>query len=195
MKTRMLLALLLACGMAKAANAAPPCHFKGLSVGDKATPQQIMSHFGVAKYGVDADKPEDSAAEAARLRRGETVGLMNAVEEEWWKEGSACGYDYCRIKYGQVSVGSEPFPIQVGVDVFFDASTRQITAIDVTYDSTAWDEVLGLLNTKYGKNWRECDTQGVTMNYETKKSFQSVISVLTHRQLGINRAYIASAIR
>jgi hypothetical protein len=170
------------------AHAATPCDFKGLSVGDKATPQQIMSHFGIAKYSVDADKPTNSAAEAARLRRAETVGLMNAVEEEEWKEGSACGYDHCRINYGRVSVGSEPFPILVGVEVFFDASSHQITAIDVTYDSTAWDEVLELLNTKYGNNWREDDTQGVTTNYQTKKSFQSVITVLTHREPGINRA-------
>ena len=72
--------------------------------------------------------------------------------------------------------------------VFFDPSTHQITAIDVTFDNTAWDEVLELLNTKYGNNWRKDDTQGVTTDYQTQEYFQSVITVLTHRESGINRA-------
>jgi hypothetical protein len=168
-----------------ATHAVTPCDFKGLSVGDKATPQQIMSHFGIAKYSVDADRPTNSAAEEAQLRRAEKVGSMNAVEEEEWKAGPACREEYCRIPYG-VSVGEEPLPIPVGVAVFINPSTHQVTAIDVTYDTVQWDEVLELLNTKYGDNWREEDKQGVVMNYEDKKSFPIVVKVLTHRSAGIN---------
>jgi hypothetical protein len=35
--------------------AVTPCDFKGLSVGDKATPAQIMKHFGIVKFVADSD--------------------------------------------------------------------------------------------------------------------------------------------
>jgi hypothetical protein len=166
-------------------HAATPCDFKGLAVGDRATPQQIMKRYAISNYVKHAAKHFD---DAAFIKRAAKVSLMNATEEEEWKEGSACDADSCRIRYGDVSVGSEPVPIPVGVVVFFDPSTHQITAIDVTFDNTAWDEVLELLNTKYGNNWRKDDTQGVTTDYQTQEYFQSVITVLTHREPGINRA-------
>ena len=35
--------------------AAPPCDFMGLSVGDKMTSQEIMSHFGIQTYKTNPD--------------------------------------------------------------------------------------------------------------------------------------------
>jgi len=174
--------------LAGTACAATPCDFRGLAVGDHATPQQIMAHFGITKY-TTADPPQTQAehdrAFSAELKRGAQVSLINAAEEKAWQEGAACREDFCRIPYGSVHVGEDPFPVQVGVFVAFD-STHKITAIDVSFDRLQWEEVLELLNTKYGDNWRKEETQDVTTDYETKKSQPDVVTVLTHRTAGTN---------
>ena len=99
--------------------------------------------------------------------------------------GSGCGHKHCRIRYGEVHVGEEPYSIPVGVYVFFDSASK-ITAIDVSYDKLQWDDVLELLNTKYGNNWRKEETQDTTTDYETKKSQLDVVTVLTLRNNGTN---------
>lgn len=178
------LALLLYCS---AANAAPPCDFKGLSVGDKATPKQIMKRFGFDKYK-DADEAQKIAhgdvAYQAYLKRAEKVGLINAADEQDFHLGPACGRNYCRIPFG-VTVGIESFPIRVGLFIAFDKGGT-IEAIDVSYDSLDWGAVLTLLNTKFGDDWRVEETPDITTDLETKKSEQVTVIVLTHKTFGIN---------
>jgi hypothetical protein len=170
-------------------HAATPCDFKGLSVGDKATPQEIMQHFGIAKYiteNADSRKMTDAAYEAywgAINKRANTVGMENAMEEERWNRGPVCNESYCDIPYG-ISVGNEP-KIPVGVFVGFD-STGTVTAIDVSYDYLEWDEVLEMLNAKYGDNWDKRETPSAAADYETKKSEPFEETVLTHRNVGTN---------
>jgi len=132
-------------------HAATPCDFKGLSVGDKATPTQIMKHFGIDKF------VEDSDAEFTKQQKApgywehvKKVGLHNAAEEIFWRMGPSCNYNSCEIPFG-VTVGSGAFPISVGVFISFDKAGT-IEAIDVTYDYLQWDEVMELLNTKYGNS-------------------------------------------
>lgn len=180
-------AMCLAVLATAAAHAAPPCDFKGLSVGDKATPQQIMKHFGIEKFAdADAELPQEQRDTAfnAHLTRAEKVGLTNAAEEEDWKLGPACGHSYCRIPYG-VSVGSGAFPIPVGVFVSFDKAGT-IEAIDVSYSYLQWDDVMELLNTKYGNNWRTEVTPQAVTNFETKKSETIDMTEITHRTPGVN---------
>ena len=165
-------------------NAAPPCDFKGISVGDHFTPQQIMAHFGITKYK-DADLPKSKDQFNAQLERAKVVGLMNAAEEEDWNEGPSCGKTHCRIPYG-VTVGEEPFPVHVGVFVSFNLKGK-ITAIDINYDKSDWDEVLQMLNTKYGNDWRKDELVDVVTDYQTKKSETTTVTVLTHRNRGINQ--------
>jgi hypothetical protein len=185
-----LLALLAVwfCLAASAAHAAIPCDFKGLSVGDNATPQEIMRQFGIAKYITKkADEPNDEQHKAASddlLERAKKVGSMNAVEEETWNRGPACGETNCEIPFG-VSVGNEPYSIPVGVFVAFDGASK-ITGIDVRYDFLQWDDVLELLNTKYGNNWDKEETPFVVTDYETKKSQPFVATLLRHRNVGTN---------
>ena len=69
--------------------------------------------------------------------------------------------------------------------VAFD-QTGKVTAIDVYYGKSDWDEVLSLLNTKYGNNWRKEEIQDVTTDYEHKKSELDTVTVLTHRTPGTN---------
>jgi hypothetical protein len=168
-----------ACASIAAAHAATPCDFKGLSVGGKATPQEIMQHFGISKYK-DANNSKMTEADNANvLKRAERVSLINAAEELAWNRGPACEESDCEIPYG-VSVGNEPFPIPVGVMVFFD-STSKITSIDVTYDEQQWDEVLELLIAKYGGDWDKKVTSFTLMNYETKEVQPADSILLTHR--------------
>jgi len=169
--------------MLNVASAATPCDFKGLSVGDRATPQQIMQRFGVTKYA-DSDTPLTPDQLKARLERAKEVSLINALEEEEWKQGPACDKTSCRIPYG-ITVGEGPFPINVGVFIAFD-KTEKITAIDLSYSKSDWDDVLQLLNTKYGNNWRKDETEEVTTDYKNKKSELDTVTVLTHRNLGTN---------
>jgi hypothetical protein len=186
-KRTFLLALALACGAAQAANAAAPCDFKGLSVGDKATPREIMKHLGIDKFKSGPDKEtqaEHDAAFDALMKRADIVGSSNATEERDLKRGPYCDSDYCQIPYG-VSVGNSSNPIGVGVFVGFDKS-GMVEEIDVSYDWLNWDEVLELLNNKYGDNWRvENDPMPIT-NFETKKTVTVTRTTLTHRTLGQN---------
>jgi hypothetical protein len=67
-------AVVLAFAATSAAYAATPCNFKGLSVGDNATPQEIMKQFGIEKYITKkADEPNDEQHKAAsrNLWRGQ----------------------------------------------------------------------------------------------------------------------------
>jgi hypothetical protein len=170
-----------------AAFAETPCDFKGLSVGDKVTPQQIMNHFGILKYK-DTDEPQTQAQRDAAFNaldeNAQVVGIMNALEEENWKVGPACNRSTCRIPFG-VSVGNEPDPIQVDVFVAFEKHGK-ITAIEVRYDRFSWDEVLQILNVKYGDNWRAEEADDVTTDFQTKKSQPDHVTVLTHKALGTN---------
>jgi hypothetical protein len=171
-----------------AATAAPPCDFKGISVGDHASPEQIMKNFGIGKYKknveVSQTPAERDAAFNADIERAKTVGLMNVSEEKEWKAGPACDATSCRIPYG-VTVGNRPYPVLVGLFVDFD-QTGKVNAIDVSYSKDDWDEVLALMNKKYGDNWNKEENQDVTTNYETKESHLDNIIVLTHRTNGTN---------
>jgi hypothetical protein len=170
-----------------AAASASPCDFKGLSVGDKATPpQQIMKHFGVEKYKDSDLELQKVQAAPGYWEHIAKVGITNMSEETQLRMGPSCGDKSCEIPYGTgVTVGSGAFPISVGVFVSFD-KTGIIETIDVFYDMTVWNEVLALMNTKYGDNWHVEKSEQVTMDYETKKTEPQTVINLTHRTPGRN---------
>src|SRR6516162_513622 len=66
-----------------AADATTSCDFKGLSVGDHATPQQIMANFGVVSYkdktilAPPKTKEEQDKDFAAKMERARKVGSFN----------------------------------------------------------------------------------------------------------------------
>jgi len=155
-----------------------------LSVGDKATPAQIMKHFGVEKYN-------DSEAEWAKAQNApdywehmEKVGPSNAAEEIFWKMGPSCDKKSCEIPYG-VTVGSGASPIDVLVFISFD-KTGTIELIDISFDSTQWDDVLALLNTKYGDGWRTEESPMMVGKYGAKESLEFTVTELRHRTPGTN---------
>lgn len=177
---------LIALSFVQFAHAAAPCDFKGLWVGDRATPQQIMSHFGIKKFVTESLDRQSAKDFDAFQKRAQEVGLSNAFEEQERIIGPSCDLNSCSIPYGYARVGNEPFPILVGVQAFFDQQ-HDITAIDVSFDSMRWDEIRELVNAKYGNDWTETETRDVTIDYETKKSWPDSTIALKHRTPGINQ--------
>ena len=177
----------MGCCIMNMSHAATPCDFKGLSVGDKLTPVEIMKHFGIASFktGAQAQTKEQRDTEFnALMDRSKKVGSFNALEEEEFKVGPICDESICRIPYG-VTVGNEPYPLQVNVLVSFDKS-RVVTEIDVSFDKASWDDVVQMLNVKYGDNWRRETNESPTINFESNKSTTTTVTSLTHRSNGRN---------
>jgi hypothetical protein len=180
---------------ARSASAETPCDFKGLSVGDRATPQQIMQHFGIHKF-TDEDITKMSAADLAKwsarsraksdafFKRIGQVGMKNALEEEYLSQGPTCDTGSCRISSG-VNVGNGPDAILVGVSVYFD-NAGVVTAIEVSYSKDDWDAVLQLMNTKYGEEWASREYLDFTADPATNKSTLGPVTAIMHRTNGTN---------
>ena len=123
------------------------------------------------------------------------MGIVNADEEQQREFGPQCDQDSCRFPYGRVQVGNATSPIDVDVFVFFD-KTGLITNITIGFDKTYWDDVLELLNRKYGDDWIVQTTDSVTMDYESKQHEPDILTNLTHRHSGRNvKTYDACSIR
>jgi hypothetical protein len=162
-----------------ASNAATPCDFKGVSVGDKISPQQIMTAYGVAKYKMNPKLPSFEE----NLPNIQKYGVFAAGEIRDWNIGPYCDDRLCTIPWG-VSVGNSDH-IPVSVHVGFHSG--QITEIDVSFGSLSWDEVLPLLDKKYGRNWKvERDPSMVLTDLETKQHLVVERITLNHRSGGVN---------
>jgi hypothetical protein len=162
---------------ATAAEPTSPCDFNGLSVGDRATPEQIMNHYGIQKFHSGEAPSSDS-------QRVAQVGLMNQIDEQESKLGPACDAEECRIPSG-LSLGTGPTAIPVRLYVRFD-SAGVVKLITVAYDKAKWDQALEIINSKYGDNWSRWVTDDVTTDFEHKASKPDSTTLLTHKTLGKN---------
>jgi len=61
-----------------------PCDFKGVSVGSKMTPAEIMAALGVTKYKLNPTRP------APDLAAAEKYGIIAAGELADWNIGPYC---------------------------------------------------------------------------------------------------------
>lgn len=162
-----------------------PCDFKGLAVGDSATPQQIMAHYGITKFRVEKEQEQLSDAEFnEKMDRAKKTSIVNAQEEDDWKKGAICDKDFCRIPYG-VTIGNDPYPTNVQLFLGFN-SKGVITEIDVSFDHDAWEEVLAILNNKYGDNWRVETSDLGTYDFVQRSSLVVSQISLTHKNPGRN---------
>ncbi len=137
-----------------------PCDFKGVSVGDKLAPAEIMAKFGITKYVTD---PQGASFEEMKSLY-EKYSIAVAGELEDWKIGSYCKATHCQIPYG-VTVGNNNLPVKV----FVSFHSGIITEIDVNFSHTMWDEVVSIITKKYGTDWRRDESVEVITDYETKK--------------------------
>jgi hypothetical protein len=151
-------ALLGALFFASPSHAETPCDFKGISVGDKMAPAEIMATLGVTKYKTNPAKHFDEAL----VRK---YGMMPAAELEEWNIGLNCDQTSCSVPYG-VAVGNNNTPVKV----FISFREGLITEIDVSFSKTYWDEILPILDQKYGADWKVEREYTPIINFETKKT-------------------------
>jgi hypothetical protein len=160
-----------------AASAQIPCDFKGVSVGDRLTPDQIMKTFGILKFVTD---PETASFDAMQPLY-DKYGITGASELEDWKIGPYCRDTYCRIPRG-VTVGNSDIP----VSVFVSFRSGVVTEIDVSFGETFWDEVLPIIEKKYGSRWKFDQSDMVVTEYGTKKYELLQRIIAENRQVGVN---------
>jgi hypothetical protein len=154
-----------------------PCDFKGISVGDKITPDQIMKLFGISQFVINPKGP--SFEEMQPLY--DKYGIIGAAEIEDWKIGPYCEDLYCRIPRGVV-VGNNDIPVAV----FLSLRSGVITEIDVSFSAIFWDDVRPVIEKKYGSAWKNDQTDLVVSDYETKKSELLQRITAENRLSGVN---------
>ncbi|HEV2098279.1 MAG TPA: hypothetical protein VGR45_05065 [Stellaceae bacterium] len=164
---------------ASPSHAETPCDFKGISVGNKMAPADVMAALGVTKYKTNPAQPPFGET----LALAQKYGTIPAAELKDWNIGPYCDETSCRVPYG-VAVGNNNTP----VNVFISFHEGRITEIDVSFSETYWDEMLPILHQKYGADWRVDRFDMPIMNYETKKSIMREIISLDHIANGLNRS-------
>jgi hypothetical protein len=135
----------LAITQASIALAETPCDFKGVSVGDKATPAAVMTALGITKY--KNNPPQRPFKEIAPTL--DKYGINDAAEMEDWDTGPYCVQCACTIPYG-VSVGNDNTLVKVVVGF----NKGVVTEFDVLFNIIYWDELMPVINNKYGDNWQ-----------------------------------------
>jgi hypothetical protein len=155
-----------------------PCDFKGIAVGNKMTPAEIMTALGVTKYKINPARPSSDETFALAQK----YGTIPAGELEDWNIGPYCDETSCRVPYG-VAVGNDNAP----VSVFLSFHDGRITEIDVSFSQVYWDEMLPVFNQKYGADWYVDRSDTPVTDYETKKSTMLEGILLKHITDGTNR--------
>ena len=137
-----------------------PCDFKGISVGSKMSPAQLMSALGVTKY--KTNPPPHSPS----LALTEKYGFIAAGEIEDWEIGPYCSTTMCTVPSG-VAVGNND-NIPVKVDISFHE--HLITKIVISFSEIYWDEKLTIFDQKYPPRFlrASCD-------FETNSSMPGVM--------------------
>jgi hypothetical protein len=177
--TKRLVAMLLGTFLATAASHAEiPCDFKGVSIGDKMTPTELMTALGIKKYELNAPvTPWYKRAELAKK-----YGISASAEIIDWETGPSCDETSCQIPYG-VGVGNNNTP----VGIFISFRQGLITEIDVSFNETYWDEVLPILQRKYGRDWAiERDPEMTITNLEDRGHTTVERITMTHHTGGRN---------
>lgn len=161
-----------------ASGAETPCDFKGVSVGDKMSPSQLMTAFGVTQYKINPKRRSFDE----RLSSAKKYGIIPSGEAENWKIGPYCDDNSCVIP-GRIGIGNSNTPTSVHVAF----RNGQIIEIDVSFGQVNWDEIVPILKGKYGTQWKEeRDPAMVITDIETKKSVMVERITLTHRRGGVN---------
>jgi hypothetical protein len=170
--------LVAALPFASPSHAETPCDFKGISVGNTMTAAEIMTALGVTKYKTN---PAPASFEKM-MPIVEKYGTIAAMELEDWNIGPYCAETSCRIPYG-VTVGAD-----TPVSVFVSFRRGLITEIDVSFSEVNWDEVLPILDQKYGAGWKVDRRDTPITDYETKKIRMLELISLEHIINGTNRS-------
>jgi hypothetical protein len=162
------------------ANAETPCDFKGVSVGSKMMPAEIMSTLGVAQYKTNpARYPFEKKTELSNK-----YGLYAAAEIEEAAIGPFCDERSCVVPYG-IGVGNAS---RIPVKVFVAIHDGQVIEMEVSFSEMNWDEVRPIFYQKYGGDWKIERDDMVVSNYEDKKARTVQRISLEHIADGVNRS-------
>jgi hypothetical protein len=131
---------------ASSALAETPCDFKGISVGDKMSPAELMSALGVPNYKTNPARPSFEHTKALVER----YSMLAAAEIEDDEIGPYCDDTSCRIPYGIFVGNMNAIPVKA----FFSFHDGLITEISVKFGELYWDQVLPIIDQKYGDNWK-----------------------------------------
>jgi hypothetical protein len=137
-----------------------------------------MAALGVTKYKINPARPSSDET----LALAQKYGTIPAGELEDWNIGPYCDETSCRVPYG-VAVGNDNAP----VGVFLSFHDGRITQIDVSFSQVYWDEMLPILDQKYGADWDADRFDTSVTDYETKKTTMLEGILLKHITNGTNQ--------
>jgi hypothetical protein len=153
-----------------------PCDFKGISVGSRMSPAEIMLALGVSQYKTNPPRSFDQALV-------EKYGLMAAADIEEDNIGPFCNDTTCIVSHIGVGTANH-IPVKATVS-FHDG---QVIEIVVSFGKTYWDEMGPILDEKYGADWKIERENTVVTDFETKKSHVLEGIFSQHVSFGTNRS-------
>jgi hypothetical protein len=178
MKEISFVAVIALCVAPVLAVAEVPCDFKGISVGDKLTPAQIMTKLGVAKFKSNPPRP-NSYRDTELIAKH---GMTGAAEIQDWEIGPHCDAIMCKAP--GVKVGID---INSSVFVLFDKATYRVQAVAVAVNSSNWDDLVSILKNKYGPTWSIEQSDMEIVSLQTKRRTPVHRYEMTHKTGGVNK--------
>jgi hypothetical protein len=162
-----------------------PCDFKGVSVGDKVTPEIVMKTLGIKSYKTYHSPWTAKELEAYIKLKYEYEGSpMMASEYAEAMIGPFCNDTLCQIPPGEVKIGND---IPAKILIFF--SNGVVTKIQVRFNNLYWNEVKPILHQKYKATWHiESDPTFFYIDPTTReKQIPEDYMRLTHKYGGMNK--------
>lgn len=155
------------------------CDFKGVRIGDKVTPDELMKKLAVQKYTLN---PKFSGGLDNESRKLHDKYGPNSIEIEKDAIGPFCKNEFCEIPNNQ-QIGNVP----VNLKFYFEKSV--LTAIKISFNSLNWDEIKKDLFRKYGNNWASEEMQmGIAPFDEPKKTMMVTRKILEYKSGGLNES-------
>ena len=142
------------------------------------TPAQVMAALGISKYKINPKLPPFRQQQPNM----DKYGLPAAGELLNWEIGPYCDQKSCEIPYG-IGIGNENIP----ASVFVSFKKGLITEFDVSFSASFWDEILPILNNKYGDFWNVENSKLGISDYGTQKYTYFDRLDLTHKVGGTNK--------
>jgi hypothetical protein len=154
-----------------------PCDFKGVSVGEKLTREQLMQRFGIKQFKLDPPRRDFMQLD----QEVQKYGIIGAGGREDDKIGPYCRENSCNIPFG-IFVGDDKIPVKV----FVAQRDGVVYSIEVFFNSIFWNDVWDIIVNKYGPTWEIERTTTVVVDYETKKTGKLEQVIARHKFGGIN---------
>lgn len=156
------------------------CDFKGVRIGDKLSPDDLMKKLGVQKYTL-----HPLFLDASEKKHQELFNKYGpqSIEVEYDAIGPFCEGNHCVIP-NQLKVGNVP----INLSILFNEE-KEISSINIEFQSIRWDEIKKDLFRKYGNNWAFEEMQmGIAPFDEPKKTMMFTREILEHKSGGLNQS-------